>query len=398
MNTFLRANKELVKAINRSLILNTIRRHGALSRTQITDISRLSTGAVSQITNELLSESWLLEGGEGDYTGGRRQTLLRLNPDAGFAVGLKLMENHISCALTDLEARVIRYHDLPLPDDHDPALVAATLTDTVEAVVNASGINRTKLMGVGVGVAGVVYPQRGIVHYSPYMNWHDVPLADMVRARLQLPVYVENDVNTLTLNEQLFGAGRHVEHFVIVTIGRGIGMGMVINHQLYQGSNGGMGELGHLTFDASGPICTCGKRGCLEAFAADPAVVAYVRQSRSANNAPHTLDDVVALADSDDVLAKAALARSGEVIGIGLSSVINLLCPSLLIISGEGVKAGDYRMKPMLDALKAHTFNGLLENVQVVVAATDDHTWARGAASLVIGKVFESPLVEASAC
>ncbi len=397
MSTFVRGSKDLIKAINRNLILNTIRRHGALSRTQITEISRLSVGAVSQLTNELLDEAWLLEGGEGDYTGGRRQTLLRLNPDAGCAIGIKVMDRRIVCALTDLQSKVLHYHDLPMPIDTDVSHVAALLADAVEETVRSSGIERKKLLGVGIGIAGVIYPQQGIVHYSPYLGWRDVPLADLMRVRLQLPVYLENDVNTLTLAEQLFGAGRHIENFAVITIGRGIGMGLVVKHQLYQGARGGMGEIGHITFDPAGPVCSCGKRGCLEAFAADPAVVAYVRQSRSSETPPDSLEDVIALADAGDPLAVAALARSGEIVGIGLSTVINLLCPSMLIISGEGVIAGDYRVKPMLGALKAHTFNGLLDDVQVIIEPTDDHSWARGAASLVIGKLFESPLVEAGA-
>lgn len=397
MSTFVRGSKDLMKAINRNLILNTIRRHGALSRTQITEISGLSVGAVSQLTNELLEQAWLLEGGEGDYTGGRRQTLLRLNPDAGCAVGIKLMDRRIVCALTDLQSKVLHYHDLPMPSDTDVSHIVALLADAVEETVQSSGIERKKLLGVGVGIAGVTYPQQGIVHYSPYFGWRDVPLADLMRVRLHLPIYLENDVNTLTLAEQLFGAGRHIENFAVVTIGRGVGMGLVLKHQLYQGARGGMGEIGHITFDPAGPVCSCGKRGCLEAFAADPAVVAYVRQSRSSETPPDSLEDVIALADAGDPLAISALARSGEIIGIGLSTVINLLCPSLLIISGEGVIAGDYRVKPMLEALRAHTFSGLRDDVQVIVEIADDHSWARGAASLVIGKLFESPLVEAGA-
>mgnify|MGYP005843866915 CR=1 FL=1 len=395
MSTFVRGNKDLIKAMNRALILNTLRRHGTLSRTQLTDISRLSVGAVSQITNELLSEAWLLEGGEGDYTGGRRQTMLRLNPNAGCAIGLKLMEARIVCALTDLEGKVIDHKNYPIPSDHQPARVAAALADAVEAMVAESGIARDKLLGVGIGLAGVIYPHTGIVHYSPFFGWRNVPLAELVRVRLQLPIYIENDVNTLTLSEQLFGAGRHIANFIVVTIGRGIGMGIVINHQLYQGVNGGMGELGHITFDPAGPVCTCGKRGCLEAFAADPAVIAYVRQSRSGQDAPRTLEDVISLADSGDMLARSALARSGEIIGIGLSTVVNLLGPSMLIISGEGVQAGDYRLLPMRRALKAHVFNGLLDEVEIAIEPADDRTWARGASSLAISKVFESPLLEA---
>lgn len=396
MNTFVRGNRDLIKAINRNLILNTLRRHGRLSRTQLTEISRLSVGAVSQITNELISEQWILETGEGDYTGGRRQVLLRLNPDAGCAIGIKLMENRIACALTDLDSKVIFYEEIEMPPEREPDVIARTLAQAVRKTVAHAGIDPQKLLGVGIGLAGISYPQTGVVHYSPFFNWRDVPLALLVRSHLNLPVYIENDVNTLTLSEQLFGAGRHIANFVVVTIGRGIGMGMVVNHQLYQGANGGMGEFGHITFDPAGPVCSCGKRGCLEAFAADPAVVAYVRQSHSAGDAPRTLEDVIALARAGDTFARTALRRSGEIIGIGLSTLVNLLCPSRLIISGEGVAAGEYRIEPMMEALRANTFNGLLDDVQVIIEPTDDHAWARGAASLVIGKVFESPLVEAS--
>ena len=109
MTTQVRGNRDLIKAMNRSLILNTLRREGHLSRTQLTEISGLSVGAVSQITNELLDSKWLLEVGEGDYTGGRRQMLLRLNPDAGFAIGVKLMESRAICAVTDLDSQVLHY-------------------------------------------------------------------------------------------------------------------------------------------------------------------------------------------------------------------------------------------------------------------------------------------------
>ncbi|MBK8020991.1 MAG: ROK family protein [Chloroflexi bacterium] len=299
--------------------------------------------------------------------------------------------------MTDLESRVLHYFDVPVPLEQDPSRIAAALADAVEAAVDSSGVDRRKLLGVGIGLAGVIHPQTGVVHYSPYFGWRDVSLADLVRVRLHLPVYIENDVNTLTLSEMLFGAGRHIDNFAVVTIGRGIGMGLVVNQQLYQGAKGGMGELGHITFDPAGPICTCGKRGCLEAFAADPAVIAYVRQSRSAHDAPRSLDDVIALATGGDTLARSALARSGEILGVGMSTVINLFCPSLLLISGEGVAAGDFRNGPLLDSLKAHTFNGLLDDVQVIIEPTDDQAWARGAASIVISKVFESPLIEAGA-
>lgn len=395
-----RANRTLIKAMNRNLLLNIIRSQGPLSRTQLTEISGLSVGAVSQLTSDLLSENWITEVGESDYTGGRRQVMLRLNPTAGYVVGLKLMEDRIVCAVTDLETTVLHYVEGPLAANHSPAAVSEAIAGFVREAMDAAGVPVEDVRGVGVGLAGVIDCPAGVVRYSPFFHWKDVPLARLLADRLGLPVYLENDVNTLTIAEQLFGDGHDVPNFAVVTVGRGIGMGMVLNYQLYQGEHGGVGELGHVTIDPAGPECNCGKRGCLEAVANDEAVLRSVRyavvdgrETRLSLDA--TVPDVIHAAGAGDAVARQALARSGHYLGLGLAIVVNVLCPSLIIVSGEGVAAGDYRLGPMIETMRKHTFNGLLDNVEILVKPADDQTWARGAASLVVGKLFESPLVQA---
>ncbi len=393
-----RGNRDLIKAMNRNLILNILRGSGPLSRSQLTELSGLSVGAVSQITSALIAENWIKEDGEGDYTGGRRQTMLRLNPTAGYVIGIKLMEQRIVSVLTDLETTPLAYLERPLPNAQSSEVVIAGLKVLIEGVLAASGVARNHVMGVGIGLAGVIDYDRGIVHYSPYFHWRDVPLAELLSHEIHLPVYIENDVNSLTLTEQLFGAGHEVANFVVVTVGRGIGMGMVFNHQRYQGTRGGAGELGHITVEANGLPCDCGKQGCLEAMAADPAVFRYIvdalkHGTPSRVRAPITLQRVVDAAREGDEVARSALARSGRYLGMGLATIINLLSPSLIILSGEGVIAEDYRLAPMMEALEQHTFDGLLENVRIVIKPADEELWARGAAGLVVGKVFESPLL-----
>ena len=372
-----------------------------MSRTQLTEITGLSVGAVSQITNELIVDDWILAVGEGDYTGGRRQMMLRLNPTKGHVVGVKLMEQQIVCALTDLETKVLRYVEQPLTCDPTPEAVSEVIGATVRQTIFDANVARSQVLGVGIGLAGIIDYQLGIVHYSPFFHWRNVNLADLVEQYLALPVHIENDVNTLTITEQLFGPGRTIENFAVVTVGRGIGMGMVLNNQLYRGAHGGTGEIGHITIDHNGPQCDCGKNGCLESLAADPAVIRYVEQAlgdtpSSLMKSPVNLGDVVDAAQNGDTLAQEALARSGEYLGQGLAMVVNMVHPSLIIVSGEGVIAGDYRIQPMLAALREHSFNGLLDNVEILVEPTNDQTWARGAAGFVLGKLFESPLLESA--
>lgn len=398
MGQLRRGNRDLIKAINRNLVLNTIRIHGPLSRTQLTELTGLSVGAVSQITNDLLEESWIIETGEGESTGGRPQILLRLNPTAAYAVGLKLMEDRIVCALTNLEIEELSYLERPLPG-RSPEAVVSAIANIVHEVIFKAGISSRQVLGVGIGLAGVVNTQTGVVHYSPFFKWHEIPIGEQVAAQLQIPVHLSNDVNTLTVTEKLFGEGYDAENFAVVTIGRGIGVGMLLHSQLYEGGPGGAGELGHLTLEVDGPLCDCGKRGCLEALASDPAVLQQIEAALengavSSLQSPATLQSITAAADQGDKLAQDVLATSGAYIGQGISAIVNLLCPSLIIISGEGVIAGDHRIKPLLESLRNHSFNGLLENVRIIVKPTDDATWARGAAGLVVSKFFESPLVK----
>jgi N-acetylglucosamine repressor len=392
VKTDLRGNRDLIKAMNRNLLLNILRRKGPLSRTQLTEVSGLSTGAVSQIITDLLDKNWIQELGEGDYTGGRRQVFVRINPAAGYAIGLKVMEDRVVCAVTDFESRVMHYDEQAFNTNHHPTTMSDTLALIIDTIITTSGIPRDQFFGIGIGLAGVVYPYEGVVHYSPFFGWQDVPLADLLQDRLNLPVYIENDVNTLTLSEHLFGAGRHQSSMVVVTVGRGIGMGMIVNGQLYQGARGGAGELGHIILDLPGAQAGQAEDGSLETLAADPGVIRALN-ARLGTARYETLADVVEAANAGNAAAREALARSGDYLGVGLAAVINILCPSMVIISGEGVTAGDYRLKPMLESMRRYTFNGLLDNLQILVEPTDDRTWARGAASLVMNRAYASPLV-----
>lgn len=392
MSGFFRGNRELVRAMNRTFLLNAIRREGKISRTQLTEISGLSVGAVSGIVNELLQNQWVLDIGEGDYTGGRRQTMLRLNPEAGYAIGLKLMENRIASAVTNFETTVLAYDDYRFPFEEDPARLAIILADTVQSSIARAGIEPARFFGVGIGVAGIINSQTGVVRNSPFFGWRDVPLAEIVGRHTHLPVFVENDVNTLTLTEQLFGVGRRYNDFIVVTIGRGIGMGIVIDGRLYPGANGGAGELGHTTL--AGNVIS-ERPGYLEELAADPGVLRAVNAGLPNDSPPYaTLEEVIAAAQAGDPAARAALAASGERVGIAIANAVNLLAPELLIVSGEGVAAGQYRLDPMVAALRRHCFDGLFDDLEIVIRQTDDQAWARGAASLVMSKVFAAPALQ----
>jgi N-acetylglucosamine repressor len=399
-------NRELIKQINRSIVLNLIKSNGPLSRTDIARLSGLSLATVSSLTGELLSQGFAQETGEAESTGGRRPVLLRLNPRAGYVVGLKLTEESIVSALTDLEANVLYSRVTPVTDVDQVDVGLAALQEAVEETLRESQVPREKVIGIGIGLAGVIDSQAGVCRYSPFLRWRDIQICEPIEQHFRLPVFIENDVNTLTIAEQWFGVGHGVSHFLVVTLGRGIGLGIVLNGQFYAGARGGAGEFGHITLEIDGPLCDCGKRGCLEALAADPALVrmAYeIVQSPGADaDSPlHrslrrtgrlTVDDVWQAAEAADPAALAVLDRAGHYLGLGIAQLVNILNPQLIILAGEGVRGGEVRLKPVREAVQQHALPSLANELKLVVEPSGDETWARGAACLVLGELFKHPI------
>lgn len=393
--------------MNRNLVLNLIKSVGPVSRKEIADRSGLSPATVSNLTAELIADGLVHEMGTGETARGRPPVLLRLNNRAGFVVGVKLMSGSLASVVTDLDATVLDFRSVTLPvavgRSLAPTRAISAIADVVEASVARAGVRRSQLLGVGVGLAGLVDGAAGVCRYSPFFGWRNVNLVGPLRVALGLDeVFVDNDVNALAIAEQWFGHGHAVDHFAVVTVGAGVGLGLVVHGQFYRGAGGAAGELGHITVAPGGPRCGCGKSGCLEALASDTAVLNQIRAAISVGQStrlrPETLnmDAVVAAADAGDELARQVLAESGRWLGIGLATVANVICPELVIVGGEGVSAGHWRLDPMREALAEHAFDDLASRIHLVVEPAGDEAWARGAACLVLGELFKSPLHERS--
>jgi predicted NBD/HSP70 family sugar kinase len=202
-------------------------------------------------------------------------------------------------------------------------------------------------------------------------------------------------VNTLTLAEKWFGAGQNVDDFLTVTVGRGVGLGIVVNGQFYRGAHGGAGEFGHTVIDPDGPVCDCGKRGCLETFVGDPGLLRMAAEAAQRGEMPgpvESMDNLIALAQEGNPAAQAVFVRAGNVLGREVANLINVFNPQRIIISGEGVRAGDWLFGPMRASVARHVMPGLAEDTEIRIDLWGDDAWARGAASLVLRELFESPM------
>lgn len=384
------ARRQLLKAINRTSILNAIKTHGSVSRADIATLTGLSPATVTGLTAELIKDGLIFEKQEGTSRGGRPPILLALDSAGVYVVGIKLAEEHATLALTTLNSDIIAKDTIQLAD-RDPESISDQLAQGVQALLHNAQMKPGGLLGVGVGVAGVIDSAAGICRVSPHNGWREVPFARLLEERLDCLVYLDNNVNSLTLMEHLYGAGQNVRDFLVVTIGRGIGMGIVAKGQIYRGARGGGAELGHIIVDPEGFLCNCGKRGCLETFVAEP----WLLQRANLNGLKvSTPDALLMAAKANNPLALDILERAGRLLGQTLANLVNLFNPELIIISGEGIRMGDFLFTPMHQAMQRHAFAQLAQGVEVKIEPVSDDAWARGAASLVLSKIFSVPELE----
>jgi len=374
--------------------LNTIKTHRQVGRAEIARRTGLSPATVTSITSVLISQRLVLEKSAGDSNGGRPPILLAINPQGGYVVGIKLTEEHAVCVLADLEATVVVKSSTAL-SGHDPESVVGDLAQMVSVLIRKQGVPKKKLLGVGIGLAGIVDADQGILRQSPIYGWQNVPLRAMLQGKLHIPVYIENDVNTLTMTEKWFGHGQGLDNFLTVTVGRGVGMGILVNGQFYRGQGGGAGEFGHTVINPDGPLCECGKRGCLETYVGDPGLVRLAKEaalSGKLSGAVQDVSELLALARDGNEAAEQIFARSGRILGLGIANLVSLFNPQKIIISGEGTRAGDFLFEPMKESIQQNTMPGLFNPDTVQIAPWGDDAWARGAAGLVLREVFESPI------
>jgi predicted NBD/HSP70 family sugar kinase len=381
-----RHSTALIRDLNRTAIVTMIGRQGPIARAEIARRLALSPATVSAVTRGLIAEGLVREVDRVQSRGGRPSILLDLIPSAAHALGVKIAPDHLVGVRVDLEAHVLERFEHPF-DQGTPDAVAQ-LVEILRPHVLAQ--SSSLLLGIGLGVPGVV-GEAGVVD-SPLLGWRGFPITERLQDELAVPVLVDNDVNTLAIAERLYGSGRDVDDFLTVTIGRGVGLGIVLRGDVYRGTSGGAGEFGHVSVADDGPLCSCGNRGCLEAIVADPALVARAIE-RGLLHDGDDVDRLRGLADDGNAVARLIYAEAGAVLGRAVASLVNLFDPRLVLLSGEGTQAWPHLSVAFDRALRRSVFSPL-ESIAVEVDPWDDAKWACGAAALVLRATFVASLYE----
>jgi glucokinase-like ROK family protein len=383
-----------VKSFNKHAVLDLIRFTSVgLSRTDLADQMGLTRAAVSLIVNDLLETEVIREADSRSAPSGRPPIVLEINPNRGLVGAIDMGAIHLSIALADFTARIHQEAEYSFNIQDGPKICIEQADKYLRQILADLHLSISDLSAVGVGVPGPVNTEAGMVIAPPIMpGWDHFPIRETLEELWGCPVTLNNDAELGALGEWAYGAGRGEKNIAYIKVGSGVGAGLIINQQIYGGTTGAAGEIGHLTIDEDGPLCNCGNHGCLEAYAGGHAIaqqgrslVASGKRTLLSDIPPDriTAHEVAEAARRGDLPAQEILKRAGTSIGIAIAGLINLFNPGVVIIGGGVAQVGDIITTPIRQAVRERAMRASEQSVRIT-------TGTLGRRSLLIGATVQA--------
>jgi len=379
-----------IKNINKHAVLDLIRfTPGGIARAGIAKQIGLSRAAVSTIVNDLIETGIIRNTEQRTKTSGRPRTLLEIDPDAGYIAGIDMGATHMRVVLTDFSAKAIAEKEISIDIAKGPDFCIAQTNELLENLLLENDLSLPKLAAIGVGVPGPIDSEAGMVIAPPIMpGWDRFPIRQTLEKLWGRPVSVNNDAELGALGEWVYGAGRGMRDLAYIKVGSGIGAGLLIDGRIYRGSTGSAGEIGHLTMDNDGPLCTCGNRGCLEAFSGGHAIAKRALEAVQAGKRTQlsqmkpddlTAKDVAAAARRGDLVAQQVMAEAGEHLGVAMAGLVNIFNPDIIVVGGGVAQIGDLFLEPIRRTVTQRSLPAAADSVRITTAVLGRRSSSLGA-------------------
>ncbi|SEB54487.1 ROK family transcriptional regulator [Paenibacillus sp. GP183] len=374
----------LVKKINTSIVLNHIRSFSPISRARIAEMTGLTKATVSSLVNELIESHLTYEIGAGASSGGRKPMMLLFNSTAGYAVGVDLGVNYIYAALSDLNGALIEDYRIK-HDNASQDLVISELKACIREVIARAPKNAYGIVGISIGIPGIS-DEQGNVLFAPNLRWENVPLQQIIEAEFHIPVVIDNEANAGAVGEKQFGTAKSASNLVYISIGSGIGTGIIIKNELYRGSSGFSGEIGHMSIEHDGLKCVCGNKGCWELYASEKALLDQARHVFG--DVKLTLEKLLSMADEGNQRVIELFEQLGNYLSVGVVNIINSLNPEMIVIGGRLAEAQQWLSKPLLKGLKERSLPYPRDQLHVLFSELGIEATVLGACSIAIHAFF----------
>lgn len=379
-------NTAIIRQLNVSRVFHALREHPGSSQRELAALTGLDRATLSVVVGQLEAQT-LLDRRPRPRRGraGRPEEALRLSPAGGWFVGVRLDPRELHVVATTVDAHPVAVRRVPGSSDVEDAV--GHVGSVVRELAEAHGVGLERVRGVGVGVAGLM-GREGHLALAPNLGWHDVPIRELLRQELAVPVYVDNDTKATALAETLFGSCKNVMDFVLVIAHAGIGGALYQGGMLQRGWHGYAGELGHVKVVEGGRRCGCGGRGCLEAYASEPAVL----QRLAERGRPCAdLTEVAKLAQDGDAAAIEVLEDAADKLGRVLATVVNLTNPQRVVVGGGFARAAAVTLPALERALDRDVLAPTRADVEVGVSALGQEEVAMGGVALAMEGFLSLP-------
>ncbi|WP_188505009.1 ROK family transcriptional regulator [Parapedobacter pyrenivorans] len=373
-------------------ILTHFANDGNATLADLSKVLNTSIPKTSELVNELMADDLVKDYGKTDSGVGRKPNLYGLEPNSAFFVGVEVKNFRINIGLMDFRRNLIKATEgIPyLLNNTERSLNA--LCAIIQDFIDSSAVQREKILGIGVNLSGRINYKTGY-SYS-FFNFHEDPLSSIIETAIGIHTFLENDSRAMAYGEFCNGAVRDEKDVLFVNIDHGIGMGIMVNGQLYYGKSGFAGEIGHIPILSNEILCHCGKKGCLETEASGEAIVRIFREklskgassivtSKHPNPGDIKLEDIIEAANSDDTLAIEIITEAGEKIGKGMATLVNLFNPELIILGGSLAATGDYIRLPIKNSLNKYSLSLVNNDTQLTISQLGDKAGITGACLLV---------------
>ncbi len=397
--------KENVKNLNKHAIIDLIRfTPNGISRVELARELNLTRAAITSIINDLQAMG-IVDEVEGQIRSGRKPIVLEINPHRGYVVGIDMGATHVTMLLANYAAHVVKDIEWTIDIDDGPQKIISLIDEHLHQMLMEMNLRMEEIKAICLGVPGPVVLRGGMVSEPPIMpGWDKFPIESYIQSLWDVPVTLGNDAELGAIGEWAYGAGRGEENLAYVKVGRGIGAGMLLDGQIYHGADGSAGEIGHITIDENGPLCSCGNRGCLEAMAGGNAVakraVELVKKGqRTELSTIRPVDsiqskDVIAAACNGDLVAQQILSETGAHLGTAIAGLVNLFNPSMVIVGGGVSQIGDLLLEPIRQTVQKRSLRMASKRLRISTALLGRRSSAMGAVvqalSLILHQEIEN--------
>jgi N-acetylglucosamine repressor len=391
-----KATHQQTRAYNQGLVLRSVYDLGPISRADVARLTGLTRTTVSDVVADFLAEGLVQEVGRGPSTGGKNPILVEIVDNARHVIGVDLGERAFTGALVNLRGETSATAQVKVEGRNgDDALDAL-----YRLIDNLTAASSDALLGIGVGTPGVVDTETGTIRWAVNLDWQDLPLGQLLHDRYHLPTYVANDSRAAALGEYLFKREGRTDNLIAIKVGHGIGAGIVLRGEVFQGDGHGAGEIGHVAVVDDGAQCRCGRFGCLETVASSRAIVTAATEAARADAASPlagvlartgelTLDDIRLALDAGDETARQVVVAAGRALGRAIAGLIGALNVNRILLLGSVAELGEPWLEAVRDEATRRALGMLVEQTRIDLGRSSDDVVMLGASALLMTRELD---------